>query len=60
MARCGSRRSRAPVSRRRVAHGAQGIYYFVYALKGAWSSVGSDETDLALPKGGGFLLRLAK
>ena len=30
------------------------------ALKGAWSPVGSDETDLALPKGGGFLLRLAK
>ncbi len=25
-----------------------------------WSPVGSDETDLALPKGGGFLLRLAK
>ena len=25
-----------------------------------WSPVGSAETDLALPKGGGFLLRLAK
>ncbi len=25
-----------------------------------WSPVGSDETDLALPKGGGFLLRFAE
>jgi len=30
------------------------------AQKGFWSPVGSDETDLALPKGGGFLLLLAK
>ena len=30
------------------------------ALKGEWSSVGSNETDLALPKGGGFLLRLVQ
>ena len=30
------------------------------ALKGEWSPVGSAETDLALPKGGGFLLRFAE
>ena len=30
------------------------------ALKGEWSPVGSGETDLALPKGGGFLLRLGQ